>query len=69
MNRYLLGLDAGTTSFKGALFTADRQLVATAQRDYTLCTPQEGIVEFPANSYWRLFCEITRELLKKVDAR
>lgn len=69
MNRYLLSLDAGTTSFKGALFTADRQLVATAQRDYTLCTPQEGIVEFPADSYWRLFCEITRELLKKVDAR
>lgn len=69
MSQYLLGMDAGTTAFKGALFTVDKRLIATAQRDYTLNTPREGIVEFPADSYWELFCEITRELLEKADVK
>lgn len=69
MKRYLLGVDVGTTAFKGALFTEQRRLVAAAHRDYTLHTPRENIVEFPVDSYWGIFCEITRELMKKADVK
>ncbi len=68
MSRYLLGLDAGTTAFKGALFDTDRNLIASAQRDYTLLMPKENIVEFPAEEYFRILCEMIRELLKSANA-
>ena len=52
--KYLLGVDAGTTAFKAALFNEDKRLICVEQRDYTLLTPSENIVEFPAEEYWRL---------------
>ena len=48
MTRYLLGIDAGTTSFKAALFDEEKNLIAAGQRDYALLTPAPNIVEFPA---------------------
>ncbi len=67
MKRYLLGVDAGTTSFKGALFDENRTQLAAAQRDYALLTPQADWVEFPAEEYWKIFCALTRELLERAE--
>lgn len=53
--KYLLGVDAGTTAFKAALFNEDKRLICVEQRDYTLLTPSENIVEFPAEEYWLHF--------------
>lgn len=61
--KYLLGVDAGTTAFKAALFAEDKRLICVEQRDYTLLTPSENIVEFPAEEYWRIFCELIQALL------
>ena len=61
--KYLLGVDAGTTAFKAALFNEDKRLICVEQRDYTLLTPSENIVEFPAEEYWRIFCELIQALL------
>ncbi len=65
MSRYLMGLDAGTTSFKGAIFDESRELVAVQQLDYTLLTPAADWVEYPAEEYWARFTELTRALLEK----
>ena len=65
MSRYLMGLDAGTTSFKGAIYDEQGVLVAVHQLDYTLLTPQADWVEYPAEAYWNHFCELTRSLLEK----
>ena len=65
MSRYLMGLDAGTTSFKGAIFDENRELVAVHQLDYTLLTPQTDWVEYPAEEYWKRFCETVQALLEK----
>ena len=65
MSRYLMGVDAGTTSFKGAIFDEDRRLVAVHQLDYTLLTPATDWVEYPAEAYWARFAEVTRALLEK----
>ena len=65
MSRYLMGVDAGTTSFKGAIFDENRALVASYQLDYTLLTPATDWVEDPAEAYWERFGEVTRALLEK----
>ena len=67
MSRYLMGVDAGTTSFKGAIFDEDRRLVAVHQLDYTLLTPAAEWVEYPAEEYWKRFAEVTRALLEKAN--
>ncbi len=65
MSRYLMGVDAGTTSFKGAIFDESLELVASHQVDYTLLTPAVDWVEYPAEAYWERFADVTRALLEK----
>ena len=67
MKRYLLGIDAGTTSFKAALFDDEKKLIAAGQKDYALLTPAQNIVEFPAESYWRIACELIRDLFSRTS--
>ena len=65
MSRYLIGIDAGTTSFKGAVFDENRRQVVSHQLDYTLLTPAADMVEYPAESYWEHFAELTNALMIK----
>lgn len=65
MKRYLMGLDAGTTAFKAALFGADKELIASVTTDYDLMTPSDDRVEFPAQAYWEAFCGTVKSLLQK----
>ena len=51
-----LGIDAGTTSLKAALYTADGRLLAQGQEEYSLLTPGPGIVEMAAEVYWQACC-------------
>lgn len=62
---YILGIDAGTTSLKAAVFCMDGSLVASGVEDYVLLTPAPNRVEFPAESYWEHLCTLTRDLMKK----
>ncbi|MCR4621146.1 MAG: hypothetical protein K5663_03605 [Clostridiales bacterium] len=68
MSCYLMGIDAGTTSFKGALFDEKRRLIASHRLDYTLLTPAPDQVEYPAEEYWKRFAEVSRALLEKANA-
>jgi len=61
--RYLLAVDAGTTSFKAALFTPEGKLVAVRSQDYTLLTPAPNLVELPAEKYWQTLCALVKALL------
>ena len=69
MKRYLMGLDAGTTSFKAALFDEEKNLAASVTTDYDLLTPGENIVEFSAEAYWKIFCDTAKRLLAKANIR
>lgn len=64
VKRILLGLDAGTTSFKAALFTEDKRLLAACQCDYALLASGDR-VEFPAEEYWQTLCRLIRDLLSR----
>ncbi len=50
--RYVIGLDAGTTSFKAALFDENLNLIAERKADYTLLTPRKSFVEYRPDDYY-----------------
>ena len=51
MEKYLLGIDVGTTALKAAVFSISGQLMASASQEYTLLTPQADFVEVPCDTY------------------
>jgi len=64
---YLLGIDAGTTSFKGAVFDRNGNLVASAGASYELITSSGSVVEFTAGGYLDALKSIITELLSKTE--
>lgn len=51
-----LGIDAGTTSLKAALFDLEGRLLALDRQEYQLATPRPAWVELDAEVYW-LACQ------------
>ena len=49
----LLGIDAGTTSLKAALYDLEGRLLASDRQEYDLLTPSPSIVELDAETYWQ----------------
>lgn len=66
---YLLGLDAGTTSFKAVLFDDDGREVASASAEYALLTPEPNIAEFETEKYWDICKLVLSEICQKADVR
>lgn len=62
MNRYLLGIDVGTTGTKTLLFRADGQLMGHAYRPYPMYTPAVGFSEQDAEDWWQAVCQTVREV-------
>ena len=51
--RYLVGVDLGTSSTKAALYTTDGTLVAEAAADVPLLYPRPGVVEQDTDDFYR----------------
>ncbi len=49
----VVGLDVGTSGVKGVALSAEGELVATAEEDYELSTPQPGWAEQDPEDWWR----------------
>lgn len=62
MERYLLGIDVGTTGTKTLLFSESGSLIARAYRDYPLHTPQVGWREQHAEDWWQAVVDTVREV-------
>jgi D-xylulose kinase len=60
---YLLGLDVGTTSVKGALFDLQGNMIAVASQEYDLLNPYPDFVELETEAYWIACKEVIREVL------
>lgn len=63
--KHLMGIDIGTTSLKGCVFDEGGEVLASVTKAYTLLTEDER-VEFPAESYFKLFEEAYDELSAQV---
>ncbi|MBN2293208.1 MAG: hypothetical protein JXM70_12330, partial [Pirellulales bacterium] len=63
--RYVLALDAGTTSIKGVLFDSRGRHIADDLQEYELHTPRPDIVEIDCEVYWQTTCRVIRNILDK----
>jgi xylulokinase len=58
----LVGLDVGTTGVKALAITPNGEMVATAEEDYALSTPQPGWAEQDPDDWWRASDQALRRL-------
>ncbi|MFH0759540.1 MAG: FGGY family carbohydrate kinase, partial [Bacteroidota bacterium] len=63
--RYLIGIDAGTTSIKALMLGESGEVRAAAGAEYSLDSGEGDRCEVDAEVYWDTTCEVIRELLLK----
>ncbi|MBR5882938.1 MAG: glycerol kinase, partial [Mailhella sp.] len=68
MAKYVMALDAGTTSNRCILFNEKGQMCSVAQQEFTQYFPQPGWVEHDAAEIWQSQYAVAREALAKVGA-
>ena len=64
MKKYVMALDAGTTSNRAILFTADGRIAAVAQKEFRQIYPKPGWVEHDAEEILSTQLEVARDVLK-----
>ena len=67
MNKYILAIDAGTTSSRAILFDKSGKSVGVSQHEFKQYFPKEGWVEHDANEIWKTQYLAITEVLKKSD--
>lgn len=60
---YVIGMDAGTTSFKAGVYDEKLKTVKTVSEGYELNYSDEGYVEFSPEKYWQIFCRLIKRLI------
>ncbi len=68
MNKYVMALDAGTTSNRCILFNKEGQIVSVAQKEFTQYFPQPGWVEHDAGEIWSTQLGVAVEAMQKIGA-
>lgn len=68
MSKYIMALDAGTTSCRCILFNKRGELCALAQKEFTQYFPQPGWVEHDANEIWTTQLEVAQMAMVNANA-
>ena len=68
MAKYIMALDAGTTSNRCILFNEKGEMISTAQREFTQHFPKPGWVEHDAGEIWSTMLGVAREAMTKIGA-
>ena len=68
MARYIMALDAGTTSNRCILFDKAGNICSVAQKEFTQIFPQPGWVEHDADEIFSTQLEVARQALQNVGA-
>lgn len=69
MSKYVMALDAGTTSNRCILFDKTGKICSVAQKEFTQIFPKPGWVEHNADEIWTTQLEVAREAMDKVKAK
>ncbi len=69
MKKYIMALDAGTTSNRCILFDKEGNICAVAQKEFTQHFPQPGWVEHDADEIWDTQLEVARQAMKNAGAQ
>lgn len=65
MERYLIGVDIGTTGAKSMLISESGRIVAHAYAGYEIRTPGAGRCEQDANDWWRAVVKTVRAVVSE----
>lgn len=68
MAKYVMALDAGTTSNRCILFDQSGKMVSVAQKEFTQIFPKPGWVEHDANEIWATQISVAVEAMQQVNA-
>lgn len=66
MAKYIMALDAGTTSNRCILFNQKGEMCSVAQREFTQYFPQPGWVEHDADEIWASMLGVAVEAMNKI---
>ena len=66
--KYIMALDAGTTSSRCILFDRQGRICAMAQKEFTQYFPQPGWVEHDAEEIWDTQIEVARTAMRNAGA-
>ena len=66
--KYIMALDAGTTSNRCILFNARGEMCSVAQKEFTQYFPRPGWVEHDANEIWATQLGVAVEAMQKIGA-
>ena len=66
--KFIMALDAGTTSNRCILFRHDGSVASIAQKEFTQIFPKPGWVEHDANEIWSTMYGVAVEALAQVGA-
>ena len=69
MSKYVMALDAGTTSNRCILFDEKGEIKSVAQKEFTQYFPQSGWVEHDALEIWLTQYSVASEALAKINAK
>ena len=69
MAKYVMALDAGTTSNRCILFNELGQMCSVAQEEFTQYFPQPGWVEHDADEIWECMLRVARTALEQAGAQ
>lgn len=69
MAKYIMALDAGTTSNRCILFNEKGEIVSLAQKEFTQYFPKSGWVEHDASEIWLTQYSVASEALAKAGAK
>ena len=68
MTKYIMALDAGTTSNRCILFNEKGEMCSVAQKEFTQYFPKPGWVEHDANEIWSTQLEVAQRAMANIGA-
>ena len=68
MAKYVMALDAGTTSNRCILFNEKGEMCSVAQKEFTQFFPKPGWVEHDADDIWATQYEVAKQAMENVGA-
>ena len=63
--KYVMALDAGTTSNRAIIFDENSKIVGVSQKEFTQIFPQPGWVEHDADEIWSTMTTVMKEALEE----
>ena len=69
MAKYVMALDAGTTSSRCILFDRQGNICSMAQKEFTQYFPHPGWVEHDANEIWQTQLNVARQAMTEDRTR